>query len=83
MTIVEEMNAMIEELREKGLKPEHIVMGKEICVRWLVESAQGTDFTFHKVKKYNFLFQKIPVVVCESPILEVLPNPKYLLDGDV
>ena len=77
-SISEELDQLIGELKKQKMKPEHIVMGKNLCMQWLVESTQGTDFILRKAKKYDFTHQGIPIIVCESEILEVLPNAKDL-----
>ena len=79
--ISEEIDAMILDLKSRSLKPEYIVMGKNICMRWLVETTQGQEFVMKKTPRYNFTYDGIPVVVCESEILEVLPNAKAILSG--
>lgn len=79
--ISREIDLMIHDLKSRKLKPEHIVMGKNICMRWLVESTQGQDFVMKKASRYDFTHKGIPVIVCESEILEVLPNAKALLSG--
>jgi hypothetical protein len=78
----DEIDQMIDDLKRQKLKPEHIIMGKNICIRWLVESTQGTEFILKKAKRYNFTHKGIPIIVCESEILEVLPNAKAVLSGD-
>ncbi len=79
--ISEEIDAMICDLKSRKLKPEYIVMGKNICMRWLVETTQGQEFVMKKSTRYDFTHNGIPVVVCESEILEVLPNAKAVLGG--
>lgn len=83
MTISEEIDIMIDDLKNRKVKPEYIIMGRNICTRWLVEMTSGTDFELHTVKKYNFKHQGVPVIVCQSEILEVVPNARFLLDGTV
>jgi uncharacterized protein YgbK (DUF1537 family) len=80
--INDEIDQMIEDLKRRKLKPEHIIMGKNICIRWLVESTQGAEFIIKKAKRYDFTHKGIPIIVCESEILEVLPNAKAVLSGE-
>lgn len=79
--INEEIDAMIRDLKSRKLKPEYIIMGKNICMRWLVETTKGQEFVMKKAPRYDFTHNGIPVVVCESEILEVLPNAKAVLGG--
>ncbi len=80
MTIVKEMDMMIKDLKKRKMKPESIIMGRNICITWLKELSRSGDIEFHKANKYNFKHKGIPIVVCDSDILEVVPNAKYLLD---
>jgi len=71
---------MITGLKRRRTKPEYIIMGKNLCMSWLVEqSSQGKGLALKDPKKYAFRHRGIPVVVCESEILEVVPNPKHVL----
>ena len=73
------LDEMIAELKSHGLKAETIVMGKGICIQWLVEISRDKPFTQKKSGKWKLSHSGIPVVVCESGILEVVPNAKALL----
>ncbi|TAL35793.1 MAG: hypothetical protein EPN93_09395 [Spirochaetes bacterium] len=81
MDISEKIDRMIAGLETKGLSAEYVVMGRNTCVRWLAEqAARGTDIAWRKARAFHFRHGSVPVVVCESEILEVLPNARYLLD---
>lgn len=83
MKVTETLDAMMAELKRAGRAPEHVVMGKNLCMQWLAEQAgSGSGLKLHGVRKFKFTHRGIPVVVCESDILEVVPNPKDMLGGD-
>lgn len=82
MSIVHAIDIMIDELREKKTPPEHIIMGKNYFLKWVVEISreQKIDLEPQK-KKYKFTHRNIPIILCESEILEIVPNAKFLLKG--
>jgi hypothetical protein len=81
MDISEKIDRMIAGLEAKGMGAEYVVMGKATCVKWLTEqAARGADMAWHRARVYHFSHGRIPVVVCESEILEVVPNARYLLN---
>ncbi len=81
MNISEKIDRMIARLEAKGMGAEYVVMGKATCVKWLVEqAARGTDMAWRPARVYHFSHGRVPVVVCESEILEVVPNARYMLD---
>ncbi len=80
MSVSKKIDLMIQELEKLAQKPEYIIMGKNFCMDWLREIARsGVDLQFRKSKKWNFKHRSIPVIVCESDILEVVPNSRFLL----
>jgi hypothetical protein len=79
MSISLKLDAMINEMTAQKRKPEHIIMGREYCVRWLAELVRQGDFDMGKTTKYTFKYRNIPVIVCTSEILEVVPNAKFIL----
>ena len=83
MEINEELNRIIDDMEKRKMRPEYIVMGRSRCIRWMVESVTGDDFRLIKGNRpWKLRYRDIPVVVCESDILEVVPNPKVLLRED-
>ncbi|MBN1532820.1 MAG: hypothetical protein JXA20_09175 [Spirochaetes bacterium] len=82
MGVREQIDSMMAEVRRMKRKPEYVIMGRGICMRWLVEEAtSGSRLSLQKRGRYSFSYRGVPVVVCESEILEVVPNARYLL-GD-
>jgi hypothetical protein len=83
MTVREQIDSMIADLRRMNRRPEYVVMGRGICMQWLVEEAtSGSGLALEKRANYSFKHRGVPVVVCESEILEVVPNARYMLGGD-
>jgi hypothetical protein len=77
---MQKIDGMIAELESAGLKPEYVVMGRNYCADWLKEMSRQGDFQMTPgARKYRFTYRNIPVVVCESGILEVVPNAKEML----
>lgn len=80
MSIVRAIDQMIDELKEKKTPPEYIIMGKNYFFKWVVEiSRENTIDLESQKKKYKFTHKNIPIVLCESEILEIVPNAKFLL----
>jgi len=81
MKVTGYIDKMIDELEKSGTPAEHIIMGKKYFYEWIIELTRTGDITLEKnKKKYKFTHRGIKIIVCESEILEVVPNSKYLLD---
>lgn len=81
LKVTDYINRMIDELEKSKTPAEHIIMGKKYFYEWIIELTRTGDITFEKnVKKYRFSHRGIKIVLCESEILEVVPNSKHLLD---
>ena len=71
---------MIAELEKAKTPAEYIIMGKNNFYEWMIEQARTGDISLEKnKKKYKFSHNGVKIILCESDILEVVPNPKYLL----
>jgi hypothetical protein len=80
MTVIKDLDRMIEALKEAGTPAEHIIMGKTCFQEWIRDMARTGEIVIDPAKKkYRFTHRNIPVIVCESDILEVVPNAKHLL----
>ena len=80
MSIVRALDQMIDELNEKKTPAENIIMGRNYFEKWMVEVSREHNITLEPgKKKYKFHHRDIPVILCESEILEVVPNAKFLL----
>jgi len=72
---------MIADLSRKKQKTEYIIMGKSYFYKWIIEITKEGSLTLDPDKKsQKYKHKNIPVIVCESEILEVVPNVMYLLD---
>lgn len=81
MNVTGYMDKMISELEKAGTPAEHIIMGKKYFFEWIIELTRTGEITLEKnTKKYKFTHQGIKIIICESEILEVVPNSKYLLN---
>jgi hypothetical protein len=81
MNVIHQLDRMINELDKSRTPPEYIIMGKKYFYEWVVEISREGDISFNKNKKiYKFSYRDIPLVLCESEILEVVPNPRYLIE---
>ncbi|HOO73389.1 MAG TPA: hypothetical protein PK926_16635 [Spirochaetota bacterium] len=80
MKITAQIDRLISELKKQKLKPEYVIMGRNLATKWLIEMSREGKIELHDAKKYTFNHKGIPVVVCESEILEVVPNARYLLE---
>ncbi|HOP63217.1 MAG TPA: hypothetical protein PK358_00885 [Spirochaetota bacterium] len=81
MSIVHAMDLMIDELNEKKTPPEHIVMGKNYFYKWIIEISREHNIDLEpQKKKYKFNHKNIPIIICESEILEIVPNAKHLIE---
>lgn len=81
MSIVRAVDQMIDELKEKKISPEYIIMGKSYFYKWMVEVSREHNIDLEpQKKKYRFTHQNIPIIICESEILEIVPNAKYMLE---
>ncbi len=81
MKVTEYLDRMINDLEKSKTPAEYIIMGKKYFYEWIIELTRSGDITFNKnKKKYKFTHREIKIVLCESEILEVVPNSKYLLD---
>jgi hypothetical protein len=80
MSVVRELDSMIYELERVNSPAEHIIMGKKYFYSWLTEISRQGEIGFDfKKKKYRFSHRNIPVIICESEILEAVPNAKKFL----
>lgn len=80
MSVCQKIDLMLDGMTAEHIKPEYIVMGREYCAEWLRELARQGDIEMKPgAKKYKFSYRNIPVIVCYSGILEVVPNAKELL----
>ncbi|HOP31092.1 MAG TPA: hypothetical protein P5120_16410 [Spirochaetota bacterium] len=81
MSIVRAIDQMIDELKEKNTSPEHIIMGKNYFYKWMVEISHDHTIDLEpQKKKYKFTHKNIPIIICESEILEIVPNAKFMLE---
>ena len=81
MKVKDYIDKMINELEKSGTPAEYIIMGKKFFYEWIIELTHTGDITLEpNKKKYKFTHNGIKIILCESEILEVVPNPKYLLD---
>jgi predicted transcriptional regulator len=81
MKVTSALDKMISEIEKSGIPAEHIIMGKNYFYEWIIELTRTGDITLEKnKKKYKFTHKGIKIIICESDILEVVPNPKHLLD---
>lgn len=72
---------MISELEKSKTPAEYIIMGKKYFYEWIIELTRTGDITLeNNKKKYMFTHRGVKIVLCDSEILEVVPNSKYLLD---
>jgi hypothetical protein len=71
---------MIVELNKANTPAEYIIMGKVYFYEWMIEQTRTGDISLEKNKqKYKFTHNGIKIILCESDILEVVPNPKHML----
>ena len=81
MKVTDYLDKVISEMEKAGTPPEHIIMGKKYFYDWIIELTRTGDISLEKnKKKYRFTHKGIKIILCESEILEVVPNSKYLLD---
>ena len=81
MNVTKTIDKMISELEKSKTPAEYIIMGKEYFYEWIIELTRTGDIALEPgKKKYRFTHKGIKIIVCESAILEVVPNSKYLLD---
>ncbi len=66
-----EIDALILESTRKGLTPRYIVIGQSQYMRWIQEEEAIN-------KKVENQYNGCDVVICNSDILEVVPDPKEL-----
>lgn len=72
---------MISGLEKQKMKPEYVIMGRSYFYKWIVEITREGTLTLEPGKKvHEYRHRNIPVIVCESEILEVVPNVKYMLE---
>ena len=75
------IDKMIAELEKAKTPAEHIIMGKKYFYEWMIEQSLTGDISLEKNKrKYKFTHNGIKIILCESDILEVVPNPKHILE---
>ncbi len=81
MKIAGTIDKMMNELEKAGTPAEYIIMGKRYFYEWIIELTATGDITLEKNKKnYKFTHRGIKIILCESDMLEVVPNAKHLLD---
>jgi hypothetical protein len=81
MKVTGYLDKAISMLEEAGTPAEYIIMGKKYFYEWIIEMTRTGDIALEKTKKkYKFTHKGIKIIICESEILEVVPNSKYLLD---
>ena len=81
MSIIRTIDAMIKELSEKKIKPEYVIMGKKYFYKWIIEITREGSLTLEPGKKnYKYSHRNIPVIICESEILEIVPNAKFMIN---
>jgi len=81
MKVTAYLDKMIDELEKSKTPAEYIIMGKKYFYEWIIELTRTGDITLEtQKKKYKFTHNGIKIVLCESEILEVVPNSRYLLD---
>lgn len=79
--IIRSIDAMIAELLKKKQKAEYIIMGKNYFYQWIIEITREGNLALEPAKKnHKYSHKSIPVIVCESNILEVVPNARYLVN---
>ena len=75
------IDKIISELNKAKTPAEYIIMGKKYFYEWMTEQAATGDISLEKnKKKYKFTHDGIQIILCESDILEVVPNPKHMLE---
>jgi hypothetical protein len=80
MNVIHQLDRMINELEKSRTPPESIIMGKKYFYEWMIEITREGNISFNKnQKKYKFSYRDVPIVLCESEILEVVPNARYLI----
>lgn len=81
MSLVHEIDAMISDLDKMKRKPEYVIMGKSYFYKWIVEVTREGILTLEPGRRpHKYHHKNIPVIICESEILEVVPNAKYMLE---
>ncbi len=80
MQVTKTIDKMIAELIKSKTPAEYIIMGKKYFYDWIIELTRTGDITLSDSKKHKYSHKGIKIIICESDILEVVPNPKYLLD---
>ena len=73
MKISNEIDSLIIELTRKGLTPRYIVIGKNHYQLWKSESESGNTGV-------DNTYSNCDIVVCNSDILEVVPEPGEIYD---
>lgn len=81
MNILHNLDSMINELDKARTPAEYIIMGRKYFHEWMIEISRTGNISFNtNRKKYKFSYREIPVILCESDILEVVPNAKFMLE---
>jgi len=75
------IDKIIAELEKAKTPAEYIIMGKRYFYEWIIEQTRTGDISLDKKKqKYKFTHNGVKIILCESDILEVVPNPKHILN---
>jgi len=81
MKMITYIDKIITELEKAGTPAEYIIMGRKYFYDWIIELTSTGDITLEPgKKKYKFTHNGVKIIICESEILEVVPNSRYLLD---
>ena len=82
MGIVKNLDLMIDDLISRKTPPEYIIMGRGVFHQWMIEISGDKNIDIEpSKKKYKFSHRNIPVIICDSEILEVIPNAKFMLNS--
>jgi len=75
------LDKIIDDMQKAGTPAEYIIMGKKYFYEWIIELTRTGDIKLeNNKKKYKFTHNGIKIILCESEILEVVPNSRCLLE---
>ncbi len=80
MKVAQNLDKMIAGLARSKTPAEYIIMGKKYFYDWIIEITRTGDITLSDSRKHKYSHKGIKIIICESDILEVVPNAKYLLE---